>query len=255
MPPNIQPVVLMYHGVIDSPGQVPADRETGAELYDLPLSKFKEQMEFLQANNYSTGPIENTPQVIITFDDGEMNNFQNAWPVLRGAKTPAYFFVTVTRVGQKGYMGWQQLLELRDTDMVIGSHGLNHSLMTELSTKQIQKELVESKAVLEKHLKIQVDYFSVPRGFYNAAVVEAARQAGYKKIFVSNALDPHDDFCVGRVAVKSDWTVSRFAQALKGEVPVSEKVGRSLKNGMKTVLGAKGYDQLRSFLLKKKPSH
>ena len=92
--------------------------------------------------------------------------------------------------------------------------------------------------------------FSVPRGFYNDSILEAARQCGYEHVFVSGEAKGNFPFCVGRVAVKNDWTLERFKQALKGEVPATEKIGNSVKTVVKNVLGGKGYDQLRSGLLK-----
>lgn len=244
----------MYHGVVAYTEQVPLEREAGAELYDVDVNDFREQVRLISKEAYVPTRIaharENPQSVVITFDDGEFNNFQNAWPVLRDYKFPAYFFVTVSRVGKAGYMNWEQLRELRDTNMIIGSHGLNHDIMTQLSSKQIEKELIESKDILEQHLKIEVADFSVPRGFYNETVIEFAKRSGYRNVFVSGNAKEDSDFIVGRVAVKTDWSLERFKQALKGETPAAEKLGNSVKGVVKNILGGKGYDQLRSGILK-----
>src|SRR5437899_3207559 len=104
-----QPTILMYHSISGHAAEIPAGRETGAELYDLPGENFREQMEFLKSHFYTVTVAEeadliNKSKLLIAFDDGEKNNFQNAFPILKRHGFPAYFFVTVERIGKKGYM-------------------------------------------------------------------------------------------------------------------------------------------------------
>ena len=251
------PTILMYHGIIADQSSVPADRETGAGLYDVSAENFSTQMEFLKNHFYTVTVAEeadliNKSKLLITFDDGEKNNFQSAFPVLKRCVFPAYFFITVERIGKKGYMNWEELKELRDANMFIGSHGLTHRILTELKEKEVEKELAQSKLALEQNLKISVDYFSVPRGFYDARIIEMARRAGYKKIFTSAPGAPAEGFCLGRMAVKGDWNLKRFEQALSGEVPAGEDIFNFFKNAAKKVLGGRAYDNARTSILKRK---
>lgn len=253
-----KPISLMYHGIIASADDVPLGRETGAELYDVACERFQEQMGFLRSHIFPVLTAEDTAipsgktKIILTFDDGEMNNFKNALPVLRTLGFPAYFFVTANRVGKKGYMGWEELKELRDCDMFIGSHGLSHRILTELKDRDIQDELIGSKQILEQHLKINIDYLSVPRGFYDERVIRFAKEAGYKYIFVSSVQGPLKENCFERVAVKGYWPRARFEQALSGQWLIEEQVGAAAKGLLKRILGAIGYDRLRTTFLKKK---
>ncbi len=251
-------VVLMYHSVVAQQSDIPDGRETGADLYDISLEGFKEQMGFLRTRIFPVLTVEDAQasagmtKVILTFDDGEMNNFKNALPILQRLRFPAYFFVTSNRIGKKGYMGWEELKELRDADMFIGSHGLSHRILTELKDKDVQDELIGSKQILEQRLKINIDYLSIPRGFYNERVIRFAKEAGYKYIFVSSAQGALPENCFARVAVKGDWPLSRFKQALSGQSPIEERAGAAAKGFLKKVLGAVGYDKFRTTLLTKK---
>ena len=73
-----KPIVFMYHGVIKEDAGIPPSRERGAELYDVRLKDFYGQMEFLNRHNYQvttfpSGPSATQPKIVMTFDDGEMN--------------------------------------------------------------------------------------------------------------------------------------------------------------------------------------
>ncbi len=250
------PVILMYHGIISSRADIPPDREAGADLYDLSAQKFREQMELIKDRGYRPSRIEDmavydSRRIIITFDDGEMNNFSNAYPVLKECGFPAYFFVTTNRIGQKGYMGWKELEILSKSGMIIGSHGLTHRILTDLSEDELRTEILESKTNLEKHLNCVAHYFSVPRGFYNDDAVNIAKDVKYRRLFVSQRLTGHGDYCLPRVAVKSNWNLERFQMALAGKTPVRERIFEGVKNAAKGVLGGAGYDRLRGFLISK----
>ena len=245
----------MYHGVIRSHTDVPSDREEGAQLYDLSSVKFQEQLEFLKREGYQAAVLDQqaaigNQSIVLTFDDGERNNFTQAFTLLRQLNCSAYFFITVSRVGKPGYMNWEELKELRDAGMVVGSHGLNHNILVNQKDKVITKELRESKDILEYNLKVNVEDFSVSRGFYNQQILDAARNVGYKRIFVSDAPVSTSPECINRVAVKGDWSMQRFEQALHDQTPVNEQITNVSKNVLKGLLGGAGYDRVRNLLLK-----
>lgn len=251
------PTILMYHGIISSSADIPPNREAGADLYDLSLEKFKEQMQLIRDKGYRPSRIEDMAvydpkKIIITFDDGEMNNFHNAYPVLKEYSFPAYFFVTANRIGQKGYMGFKELEVLSKNGMIVGSHGLTHSILTGLNEGELRKELSDSKTTLEKHLNSAVHYFSVPGGFYNEDVVSVAKDIRYRRMFVSQRLMEHGDYCLPRVAVKGNWNLERSQMVLAGKTPMRERIFEGVKNAAKGVLGGRGYDCLRNLVLRKK---
>ncbi len=245
-----EPMVFMYHGVCANNKDIPLNREVGADIYDVSMENFTNQMEFLKKSHYTVDALEKRPNVVLTFDDGEMNNFCNVLKILNKFDFPAYFFITVNRIGRVGYMGWDELRILRDHGMLIGSHGLNHEVMVRLTNMEIEKELYDSKSILEDNLKVNVDYFSIPRGFINRKVIDVAR-ARYKKIFVSE-LSAEKEGCMARVAVKKSWSLPRFEQALLGKIPLQESGAAFLKNIFKKTVGAGGYTQMRDLILRSK---
>lgn len=250
-------VILMYHGIIADQADIPPGREAGADLYDVPLRNFREQMAFIKDSNAFVVTFDCRRQppdgkrIVLTFDDGEMNNFSQAFPVLKEFGFEAYFFVTANRVGTPGYMGWKELKTLRDANMVIGSHSLNHLIMTKLGTETLRQELEASKRVLEDNLQVAVADFSVPRGFYNKEVIDLAVSAGYSRVFISERQQYFDDHCLPRVAVKRSWPVARLEKAIQGRVPPWEHLCGFIKSAVRIVVGDQGYDRLRKIFLRK----
>ena len=136
-------ITLMYHGITGDGFAAVKGREVGAELYDVDSDSFLRQMQYLKDNEYQVSCIEDEDsrkRVVLTFDDGEENNYQNAFVVLRTFGFRAYFFVTANRVGTEGYMTWDELKEMRDAGMIIGAHGLTHDVLIGMTDEDLDKE-------------------------------------------------------------------------------------------------------------------
>lgn len=243
----------MYHSVGGT-----GTGETGAELYSVPVEKFREQLKMIKtwghlpAGRQGHSKNGDSPQPLITFDDGLADNFTNAYPILKESGLKAYFFVMPQKIETKGYMGWEQLKELAASSMIIGSHGMTHKILTELSDTELDYELKESKKLLEAMLGTKVEYFSVPRGFCDKRVVSAAKKAGYRNIFTSNP-DDNDGYCIGRIAVKDSWDIKRFSKIITRGLTLSDKIEDAIKNTLKRLLGAGIYDRIRAELLHRPP--
>jgi len=217
-------------------------------------------MKWIKNNGYAvtlhdnhagaTRRVAPTKNVIFTFDDGEMNNYFRAFPVLQEYGFPAFFFVIAKRIGHEGYMGWNELKQLHAAGMVIGSHGFSHAILTNLKDTQIEEELAASKKYLERNLEIGVNSLSIPRGFCNDKIIRMARQSGYQNIFISERPKHLKEACLCRTAVKGNWTLERFKQALEGTVPAKEILFDASKNTVKKIFGGAGYDWVRRMLLK-----
>jgi len=249
--------ILMYHSIGNHD-----NNEVGAELYCVSVEKFREQMEFVA--KLGTVPLQSlrvcprrglTLQIggdspYITFDDGLMDNYTEAYPVLEELNLKAYFFILVSKVDTAGYMNWEQIRQLMDAGMIIGSHGMTHRILTELKDKELDYELSESKKILEQKLGAGVEYLSIPRGFTNKNVIEKVKKVGYKAVFTSNPKDS-DGYKRGRIPVKSNWSIEYFARVMKNGPSLKDRAGEWVKGLSKKMLGAKNYDRVRSAILKR----
>jgi peptidoglycan/xylan/chitin deacetylase (PgdA/CDA1 family) len=264
--PRAPQKVLAYHSIGgDEVGEV------GRGLYCVRENNFRAQMEHVadlnilrrmkdvgrgtnssfvhrpsERSERSSYVLRNT--LVLTFDDGDTTNYTRAYPILKELGLKAYFFILVSKVGSPGFMNWGQIRELKDAGMIIGSHGMTHRILTTLNKKDLDYELRESKNILEENLGTAVNDISIPRGFYNEAVLNKIREAGYKTVFTSSLRDA-DEFKRGRISVKSDWDMDRFARALNNEYSLREKGVELVKSVSKRILGANTYDRVRSKIL------
>jgi peptidoglycan/xylan/chitin deacetylase (PgdA/CDA1 family) len=77
-------------------------------------------------------------------------------------------------------LNWEMVETMHRRGMTIGAHTHSHLLLTAESISTAEKELVESKQILETRLKTSIRHFAYPDGRYNPAVVDAVSRAGYR---------------------------------------------------------------------------
>lgn len=182
--------VIMYHDV----------KKKKDVSYDVPPKKFRAQMESIKEAGFT--PIsmdqlyahltENKPlppkPILLTFDDGYLGNYEEAYPILKEFNYPAVFFIVPAYVGvktSKEHVTWDQLKKVvKDGLVTVEAHTMSHPVdLTKLEDAQLHRELFESKAILEKRLGITTNYLAYPTGNRDERVVALAKEAGYRMAF------------------------------------------------------------------------
>ncbi len=103
----------------------------------------------------------------------------------------------------------EQVVEISQNPLVtIGSHSLTHPILVRCGTEALEKEISNSKTILEGWINNRVDYLAYPNGDYNDAVISECRKAGYKMCFSTRQeyLEGliHDKFTIPRFSVNDD---------------------------------------------------
>ena len=179
---NFEVPILMYHYIRDASGE----DELGRNLSVDPKT-FDAQMAWLKENDFESVKLsdladmertelskvngEGGKPVVITFDDGYLDAYTEAFPVLKKYGFTGTFFIITNFIGKDNYMNSDQIAALRKAGMEIGSHTLTHPNLTDLESADVRRQLTESKD--------DTNVFCYPAGRYNDRVKDLVKEAGY----------------------------------------------------------------------------
>lgn len=126
---------------------------------------------------------------IYTFDDGIEDVYRIAYPYLKKKNIPFTIFILTNKIDTLGYITTQQLLEMnKDSLVTIGVHGTNHKILTQISKREQEDEIINGKKILEKLLGKKMEIFAYSHGQYNKEIIEILKKAGYKYAFSVRSL-------------------------------------------------------------------
>ena len=113
----------------------------------------------------------------ITFDDGYLDNFENAKPVLQRLGLPATFFVVTDWMGtavvpwwdrargvEHPWMTWDQVRRLHHDGFEIGAHTRSHVDLGKVGGIEAEHEILGARQELERQLGARVESFACPYG-------------------------------------------------------------------------------------------
>lgn len=251
-------IILLYHD-IDTPGNPTEKKDLATRETVVRLEEFESHMKYLASEGYRVlsvkqyldeqkGGNDRDKDIVLTFDDGHISNFQFALPVLRQYSFSATFFIIANNIGKPYYMGEQEIHDLLDCKMEIGSHGLTHSYLTELSHEDIQREVTESKNILEACLGRPIEVFAYPGGHFNQKVLQTARTEGYRaavSCIVGRNSRKTNPFLLKRIEVRRGTSLKAFQKAISTPNILFFQGIDMGKSFMKKVFGLKRYEWLR----------
>ena len=219
--------ILMYHYVDDEPP--PAGPYADGLTVRTP--DFREEMAYLADNGYRAVLLEDVAAaldggaslpagklVALTFDDGGLDNYTVAYPILREHGFVATFFVITGKVGGEGLMTWEQLKEMKAAGMSIQSHTRSHPDLTGLGAEALSTQLAGSRTDIEEKIGGSVRVLCYPSGAYDESVMKAARTAGYTLAVTTNSgkkLDPTAALQLPRTRVPAFMSIGSFAKAVQ----------------------------------------
>lgn len=300
--------ILMYHRILPETDPRYHQEEPGMrvtpESFEMHLRELKRHFELVSLGKWvkarETGATLPRHACAVTFDDGWLDNFEYALPLLKKHRVPATLFAVAEKVGTdfqfwpnvvaalmlggagpslakhpvldvigigaaeptpeqvascikqlKAYtdrelfqaldevewrnllsepmkpalMGWAQLREMQDSGLVeIGSHTSTHQRLTSaLLESELEREIVESRSLLERELERPINLFCFPNGDYSAqalALVERHYQAAVTTRKGINAAPDCALHELVRIGIHNDITRTprRFSARLSGWV-------------------------------------
>jgi glycosyltransferase involved in cell wall biosynthesis/peptidoglycan/xylan/chitin deacetylase (PgdA/CDA1 family)/2-polyprenyl-3-methyl-5-hydroxy-6-metoxy-1,4-benzoquinol methylase len=187
--------ILMYHRIAS------AGRESLSRFRVTP-ENFEAQLNYLKDGGYYSVSWKSWIQAIllkkslpgrpiaITFDDGYLDFYQTAWPLLNKYGFSATVFLVEELIGKVNkwdlnfgeelpLMNWDQIQYLNKKGILFGSHSCSHTALTGLCPSQVFIEGIRSRAMLSKSLGYPVELFAFPYGDTDEVVTEVISSCGY----------------------------------------------------------------------------
>lgn len=174
--------ILMYHSISIN----------GSNTLCVPPEVFFKQMEHIKKSGYNTitfkdlmswktnQSIPDKP-ILITFDDGYLDNFTVAYPILKNLQMKATIFATSDYIGSPNHVNWSQSKEMEQSGVIeIGAHTRHHVDLTKSNQSQLVDEISGAKQRLEERLGHPVIAFAYPSGEFNPNVIKVVKRAGFE---------------------------------------------------------------------------
>ena len=221
--------MLMYHAVL-------AQEQDPDWPWAVSRSNFERQLDFIQAEGYATPTVSELmadPEhfhgrtVVITFDDGYVDNVEAAAALHRRGMRATWYMVSGSIGELPGWpfdgrptgrlMNAAELRSLQNVGMEIGSHSVTHRRLTELDPQAQLQEAARSKADLEDLLGMQLQSFAYPYGDFDDGYAAAVHSAGYRNACTTAPgwmLRDGDPFRLRRLTVLNHDTLGTFARKL-----------------------------------------
>ena len=237
--------ILVYHRFAPTP----------QNLYTVSLQEFEGQMRYLKENGYQVIPLKTLVDfylgkgsppppraVVITIDDGHTSVYSYAFPILKKYGYSATLFIYPCCIGRVSYaLTWEQIRELADQGLEIGSHTRYHPnfklerrrLKPQEYEELVEKEMTSSKKILEEKLGRSIRYLSYPFGVHDEVLEKKAFEAGYQAMLtiVRRGCDQNSNRgALPRFLIEPHTSVRSFSSLLSpqpspGELKASPRTG------------------------------
>lgn len=224
--------VLLYHRVVN------IRSEAGHHNIFIKKRKLKKQFSYLKKKGYETitfrdinenPTIDLNNKVILTFDDGYVDNYDNLFPLLKEfGLTAVIFLVTQIKRNEWGIVEGEpaiqllnesQLKEMDQYGIEFGGHTQTHKNLLSLDSESRKREIKGCKLDVENVLGKKTISFSYPFGACNEEIKRIVSEAEYTYA-VSTNTGPnsfHDDLMqIKRIEVTCRTNIFSFKRKVSG---------------------------------------
>lgn len=198
-------VILLYHHVSSSTPKVTS----------VSPDTFREHMQYL-AEHHQVLPLKEVIEtllnkqplpdkaVVITFDDGYENIYDNAHPILKEFSFPYTVFINPPLIGSVNYqLDWQQVKIMAEEGASFANHGSQHTHMLTKDDNESEKswldrtikEIENAETILKDNLGYSLKYFAYPYGEFDLKLKARLSSRGYISFAQhSGAVASYSDF-------------------------------------------------------------
>lgn len=194
---------------------------------------FEKQMSYLAENGYKVITLNELydfisynrrpprKSVVITIDDGWKTVKTIAAPILKKHGIKATLFVYTGFIKSKPgstSLSWDEIKEMIEEGVIeVQSHTVTHSDLTTLSAEQLEKEIRESRQIIENKLGIKPESLAYPYGNFSEKTIDLLAKYNYQSAFTvikgGNAFF-HNKFALNRSMVFNSEKLDDFIKLL-----------------------------------------
>lgn len=181
--------ILMYHYLSIPPADANIYRQDLSVAPDL----FAQHLDRMLAEGYTTislyqlydnlvtGAALPEKPVILTFDDGYLDVYENAFPLLRARNMTATLFVVTDFIDEQrpGYLTWDMAREMLAAGLSIESHGRNHISLKNKDADYLVWQALGSLETIQYELGVRPRFISYPAGEYDQQTIDLFKSANY----------------------------------------------------------------------------
>jgi len=172
--------------------------------------------------------------VVVTIDDGWRSTYTQVFPEMKKRRFPFTVFIYPKIVGQTAYaMNWKQIKEMADAGVDVQSHSYSHPFLTRRRhetlddrayAEWLERELVQSKKILEKETGKNVSFLAYPYGDFDRHLKVAVANAGYSAALTcefGKVLQGSDPLRMRRMVIDKKMDFAAFRHYLgAGQMPI-----------------------------------
>lgn len=219
--------ILMYHYISASPSA--SDRIRYG--LSVPPEMFEAQLKLLQDNGFTAitlrelyeylaiGTALPDKPIVLTFDDGYIDNYTNAFPLLQKYSMLGTFFVLTGPAddGEPTYLSWDMIQEMNNAGMDIQLHSRDHLDMRNRPRDWLVFQIIGGRQSIEGHTGKPVIFMAYPSGKYDAGVQSFLRDTNFWAAVTTAPGSRHvlqDALSWDRVRVSGQLRLQDFAKLL-----------------------------------------
>ena len=186
---------------------------------NIKMDVFKEHMEIIKKNGYDFynpkffieefDKPKNKKKILITIDDGFKSFYTEAWPYLKENNIPFILFVSTEPVGNNGYMNWNEIKEIEQSEFgYIGHHSHTHEYLIDMTEEDFINDIETATKIFKDKLGYVPSIFSYPFGEYS--------------LFIKNYISENFKIGFGQHSGIIDMNKDKFELP---RFPINEKYG------------------------------
>ncbi len=219
--------ILMYHYI----SAAPSARDLIRYGLSVRPDMFEAQLKLLHDNGFTTitlrdvynylavgTPLPDKP-IVLTFDDGYLDNYTNAFPILQKYGMVGTFFVLTGRAdaGDPAYLSWDMIQAMSNAGMDVQLHARDHLDMRNRSYDWLVFQIVGGRQSIEGHTGKPVIFMAYPSGKYDANVLRFLKATNFWAAVTTAYGSQHtlgDALIWDRIRIAGQLRLSDFARLL-----------------------------------------